>query len=123
MDSFVAPSGVEIQVRSSRASSIRRVGYCVGCVGARETNPQFHGKASARCRKEKHVISCKNGDRSNVSKHFKNAYKLVSKASSLWIENTSKMEEGTAKLQQAGRMFSVGREVRKIVDLNIQITV
>ena len=91
VESFEPPAGT-IAEGSVTQSFIYSWGvYCrsQSHTGAQGIQPRFFCIASEKCRRNKTVIPCKNGDRSNVSKHMRVAHNLTSRISLARADNSA----------------------------------
>ena len=109
IEGFNVPQSMEVSGKVEQGHIYSWGVYVVPSAGSRK-EPRFYCLACVRCRREKTVIPCKNGDRSNVGKHLKALHKLVSQASLSQRRNSGEVEEGSAQLAAASRVFGVGRE-------------
>ena len=93
--------------------------YCrsLSHTSSQRITPRFFCLANDKCRRHKTVIPCKNGDRSNVSKHMRAAHNFTSGISLARADNSAVIKSGAANLLKTGRIFGVGTEryVRVVV--------
>ena len=112
VESFEPPDGTTAEGRVTQSFIYSWGIYCrsQSHTDAQRTPPRFFCLASEKCRRNKTVIPCKHGDRSNVSKHMRAAHNLTSRISLARADNSAVVKSGAAKLLKTGRIFGVGME-------------
>ena len=118
VESFEPPAGTIAEGSVTQSFIYSWGAYCrsQSHTGAQGIQPRFFCLASEKCRRNRTVIPCKNGDRSNVSKHMRAVHNLTSRISLARADNSAVIKSGATDLLKTRSIFGVG--TRRCVRVN-----